>query len=262
MSIDVSNFTAVTMYKRPKFTGTRYYDGDILMAKTCSRCHEVRYVEEFAISSKSSDGLASMCKPCKKIARASYYAKPKRKPRTRIKGTPERAKRLRKIREDKLRNRSPEEIVEKQKELRPLGIKSCGYCKIYFPLSNFNSAKRNYDGLSRYCKKCHSYSVRRNYNKRLIEFWNSKNIPLECYICGGEYQEKEHVVPLSLLGADEFHNLLPVCVECNRGESGKHDKLLYEWLIEKYSLDYANTIIDKVLTFGVNPYVNFSLPIR
>lgn len=251
MSIDVSNLTAVTMRKQPTFTGTRYYDNGNLVAKTCSRCHEILATVDFPVSSKTTDGIESMCKDCKKISRADYYNKNQRKPRVRIKGTPEQAKRMRKERDAIRRSRSPEQILAAQKHLRPFGVKRCGFCREYFPLIQFNKNRDSSDGLARYCKQCHSESTRRNYKKRLEKFWSDNEIPIECYVCGNPFKEKDHVIPLALEGPNEFTNLLPSCVKCNRS---KFDIPLYDWLLSIYPLEKATAILEKVMSYGVDPY--------
>lgn len=260
MNIDISGFEAIPMVKRPNFTGTRYYDNNTLVAKTCSRCHEIRFTEDFPINRKDPDGLASMCKHCKKVARASYYVKPKRKPRVRAKGTPEQARKKRKDRDFVRRSRTPDQILDKQKSLRPFGVKRCGFCREYFPLTQFNKNRDSSDGLSRYCKQCHSESTRRNYKKRLEKFWSDNGIPIECYVCGNPFKEKEHVIPLALEGPNEFTNLLPACVKCNRS---KFDIPLYDWLLSIYPLGKATAILEKVMSYGVDPYpAVYSVPPR
>ena len=42
--------------------------------KNCARCGEPKDDGEFSKDSKSSDGLSSYCKECKKIKRKEHYA--------------------------------------------------------------------------------------------------------------------------------------------------------------------------------------------
>lgn len=39
----------------------------------------------------------------------------------------------------------------------------------------------------------------------------------------------EHIIPLSRRGTQELNNLAISCASCNRGQGGKHTKLLQEW---------------------------------
>ena len=44
------------------------------MTKRCCECKNVKPIEEFAINRSKPDGVASMCKACKKIYNQTYYA--------------------------------------------------------------------------------------------------------------------------------------------------------------------------------------------
>ncbi|MGW2514995.1 HNH endonuclease [Streptomyces scopuliridis] len=55
-----------------------------------------------------------------------------------------------------------------------------------------------------------------------------------CAFCGGPFEEIEHLVPLSRGGEHSIANLVPSCIECNRGVGGKHARDPWEWLAERF----------------------------
>lgn len=63
--------------------------------------------------------------------------------------------------------------------------------------------------------------------------WISRSIdPDLCIYCQhGPFEEIEHFVPRARGGSDDFSNLFPSCIKCNRGATvGKWDKDPWEWL--------------------------------
>jgi len=48
-----------------------------------------------------------------------------------------------------------------------------------------------------------------------------------CYVCGAEYEQVDHVIPVARGGTSWPANLRPICAHCNQS---KGDKPLYEWL--------------------------------
>jgi 5-methylcytosine-specific restriction endonuclease McrA len=47
-----------------------------------------------------------------------------------------------------------------------------------------------------------------------------------CAYCGAQWEQLDHVIPISRGGAHSIGNLLPACGRCNRS---KKDRLLIEW---------------------------------
>ncbi|WP_097965810.1 HNH endonuclease [Streptomyces sp. or20] len=67
-----------------------------------------------------------------------------------------------------------------------------------------------------------------------------------CAFCGGPYEDIEHLVPISKGGEHSIANIVPSCVECNRGVGGKASRLPWEWLSERYP-ELAPILVPSVL---------------
>lgn len=254
MTVDTSNLIAVPMNKRKDYrTGTRYYDSEnILVAKTCANCFEAKLIECFNNDSSAVDGLCTQCRDCRKVIRKKTY-----KPNPNRKKQPPRSskknKTYRSTQTKRLTSRTEYDILSDQQRLRPDGIKKCGSCSTKTPVSNFHRDIYSADGLFRYCKPCHHRKNLERIRKEHIEYWTSQDIPIECYVCGGPYEDSEHIIPLTLGGPDILSNMLPSCAECNRGVGGKHARPLREWLFSKFTEDIAKTILDRVISYGIDP---------
>ena len=48
-----------------------------------------------------------------------------------------------------------------------------------------------------------------------------------CYMCGGEANEVDHILPRSRNGSDEPENLAAACRRCNNAKSGKVAKPVF-----------------------------------
>ena len=51
----------------------RIYKEDVLIAKECTKCHEIKFVNEFSRDKSKTDGLKSQCKQCCKQCNKQYY---------------------------------------------------------------------------------------------------------------------------------------------------------------------------------------------
>ncbi|MFJ5103188.1 HNH endonuclease [Streptomyces sp. NPDC088554] len=67
----------------------------------------------------------------------------------------------------------------------------------------------------------------------LLASWAEDDL-YACAFCGGPYEEIEHVMPLSRGGEHSLDNIVPSCIECNRGVGGKHSRDPWEWLAERF----------------------------
>ncbi|TXS47642.1 HNH endonuclease [Streptomyces sp. or43] len=67
----------------------------------------------------------------------------------------------------------------------------------------------------------------------LMASWEDDGL-YACVFCGGPFEEIEHILPLSRGGEHSIANLVPSCVECNRGVGGKCSRLPWEWLAERF----------------------------
>lgn len=133
------------------------------------------------------------------------------------------------------KTRSPPQIEADQRRLRPTGLKRCGTCGVNKPLSDFYNHAASVDGLSQACGDCILAKVRASELKRnaqLHTYWADRGIdPDHCVYCEtGPAEDLEHVWPRALGGNDDFDNLAPSCIPCNRGPGGKFDLPTLDWL--------------------------------
>ncbi|WP_405927905.1 HNH endonuclease [Streptomyces griseus] len=79
----------------------------------------------------------------------------------------------------------------------------------------------------------------------LMASWEDDGL-YACVFCDGPFEEIEHILPLSRGGEHSIANLVPSCVDCNRGVGGKASRLPWEWLSERYP-ELAPILIPSVL---------------
>lgn len=68
--------------------------------------------------------------------------------------------------------------------------------------------------------KCKEHLERERSQRRLafIKNWTARRIPEACWMCGiavSDNFHRDHLIPVSLGGPDEFWNFLPACPHCN-----------------------------------------------
>lgn len=250
--IDLSDLVAEPMGKtrRRDFEAYRYYSTDgILIYKTCTKCGKVRSSSDFSKNSRTKDKLFNFCILCARDNADSWYNNNKDS----VVYDAEKSKARGDLYRTKNRNRTTEEILEDQKRLRPDGTKKCSECGLVKYLSEYPTSLHRADGLRRMCRPCKNSITIATKQLKPVKYWKQNNIPLECYICGGDYEDAEHVVPKSLGGSNNMTNILPSCVECNRGSRGKWNNSLEEWLNGRTDLD-TQDVLDRVVSYGVDPY--------
>jgi hypothetical protein len=89
-------------------------------------------------------------------------------------------------------------------------------------------------GQMRYAKRKAAGDIDTAAWKRLLAEFNGR-----CAYCDepADLLEPDHVHPIVLGGTSDIFNILPACMECNRGAGGKWKSTLQEWrpeLYEKY----------------------------
>ena len=202
----------------------RVWDGNRLMLKRCSTCHKHKPPHEFSKASRPSDGLVSRCKACYRdndLARRSKEGFRQRKRET------DRAYRTR------LSMRSIEEIADDRLRLRPKGLKTCraGHAGL---VTDFAANRRSPDGLMDLCRD--------HDNLRLLKIalprWEELDL-WRCVYCDAAFEEVEHSIPLAQGGTDDPNNLVPSCVNCNRGPGGKHNQTPGQWRPEQHAEMWA-----------------------
>lgn len=254
MSFDTTGLTEVKMRKYRGQQGSYYVDGDVCVARTCSRCRVIKAAEEFPAHNAMKYGLSVYCYECKVVlygSRREYEKSYNALPTTRV-------RRMEHSRKAYLayKNRTPEEIYADQLRLRPDGIKKCRTCKATLPVEQFSSSIAKPDGLNEACRRCRSTEKRHKYSRAYVDYWTQNQIPLECYLCGSGYEEIEHLIPLSHpLGLDVLENTRPACAKCNRGFGGKFDEPLEEYI---WSADHPTKtraqILYEIVMSGTWPF--------
>lgn len=227
-----------------RYSGFRYYSGNTLIGKTCGSCGIAKYIEEFNNATKSLDGKVFQCRDCAKESR-------KKSEESRIARDPDYLKNKYKKARDSRRARDYDQLVKIREDKYPEKTKPCKTCKNSYPFSKFYRNMLRYDGLSAECKKCSSKKSSARQRKPFEEYWLDRGIPLECYACGGPYQDIDHVIAESSGGPDILENILPMCFDCNRGVGGKFDKPIIEWLPTKFNDDQVVEILARIKSYGV-----------
>lgn len=152
------------------------------------------------------------------------------------------------------RLRTDLEIEADRLRLHPSGEKRCRRCGEMKSLSEFNGGITQHDALQSCCKGCDLISREERRVKAKSSYWQSVGIPIECYMCGGPYEDVEHVWSQSSGGPDVPQNTLPSCAACNRGPGGKHTQMLLTYLWKRYGATEASAILRKVVGWGVWPF--------
>lgn len=228
---DVSGLTEVKMKLFNGWRGTYYTDeyGNCV-AKTCRTCRDTLSVSEFTVCKDNSSGYVGNCKPCtnkRQRPRSLEYSRTVRK---------------------KYSSRSEEQLISDMVRLNPSGTKRCYKCDSTKPLDKFFRARQNYDGLYQICSACSVKSTVSRRRNKFVPYWTSKNIPLECYVCGDPWTDADHVISEKNKGSDEPYNRLPICESCN---SSKYMHPLEDWIRRKYP-DIADEVLHRVtVEYGI-----------
>lgn len=244
-SMDLSGTTEVKMESRRGWQGSYYVDdsGECIF-KTCSSCKNTRPVYEFTRDSAKKYGYASRCKACAHKVIAEYRK------------TPEARDREKKSNQEylsRMYQRTDQQVLMDRERTRPTGYKICTTCGENRPLSGFTKHRRYLDGLSPICQPCVRERDNERKRTRSTRAWMRRGIPLECYVCGHDWEQSDHVVPASLGGSHTVENRLPLCAEHNRDKS---DTPLVEWLWSRPDLEQYGSrheILLRVLSYGVWP---------
>lgn len=229
---DVTGLTEVKMRPFYGWRGTYYIDeSGTCIAKTCRACRETLSVDCFTVCNDNSSGYRGNCKKC-----VNKIQRPKGNTYSRT------------IRA-KYSNRSDDQLALDMRRHHPDGKKRCHSCEETKPLNDFFKARMNYDGLYDICKKCSMRKTVKRKKNRFLSYWAGKNIPLECYVCRGPWEDADHVIAEKLGGSDDSHNRLPICGSCN---SSKYSHPLETWLRKKHP-DIADEVLHRVtVDYGVS----------
>lgn len=259
MTYDTTGLIEINM-KRANNTAWRgkYYvhprNEMMCVAKTCSSCKEVLPSKQFGYSSNKKFNLYSTCIQC------SRKENSRRGTTTINDGT--RTVYAKSNRDKKIKNkmRTHSNMLADQRRIRPSGAKTCYDCRKSLPLREYHKCTGSTDGLQTRCKSCETVRGASRYTKDFLEYWASIGVPLKCYLCGGPYEQIEHLIPRSLGGDPGPQNTRPSCYDCNRGtEVGKWDTPLEMYIFTVNHPDKSRAqILYDIVSKGSWPFANTS----
>lgn len=248
MSVDVSGLREHVGRQSHGYRTRYYYDKeDKLVAKSCPRCNTVQDYGSFHKSPATRSGLSSSCKLCTNSSNR----------KSRLAETPEEESHRKAKTADTLRRRAARtraELSRDRDRLRPDGVKTCRVCRLDILVDSYYQDKYSPDSLDSMCVPCRKTRAREKKREPIVEYWMTRGIPIECYVCGGPYDHSDHVVPLHLGGHDAYRNMLPMCEKHN---TSKGAKPLGMWLISKKDEFMVMDIIYRVSSYDVCyiPYI-------
>lgn len=230
---------AKAIFERSEKPLYRVYDGERLVLKRCSKCHQHKSPGEFGESSASCDGRNGQCRECR-----NGNARDERKARTGFcyrcdtpvpVGTAycdtHRADQRERSRafKDRMRMRTDEELLHDMLRAHPDGMKLCvGECRTIRPLSEFGMKRHEHDGKQGMCRPCDTARKHGINLSELLAYWEELDL-WRCDYCGGPFEDIEHVIPRAQGGTDDISNLRPSCANCNRGPGGKFAMTPAQW---------------------------------
>lgn len=163
-------------------------------SKTCTKCGETKPLDEYYKDKGGKYGRRSNCKACAKAQEAEYNARPAVKARRSEWGAAYYAENRDTIRAQRAGHRARPEVKARYAEYR------AEHRHIYWE-SAYRTRARAF-GLEPVVE-----SFTRD---ELTARWGDA-----CYLCSGEWDELEHVTPVSRGGEHSLSNCRPVCEPCN-----------------------------------------------
>lgn len=191
---------------------------EIKTKRRCKRCNELKLITEYPEKGIRSgvQQYGTICKQC-----LSHAAEDTEKPY----GTTL----------DEYLNIDLDEMI------KLAGKRQCRICHVWKPINQFNKDRIS-NGEQKYrseCKACHRkmnaertklYKDRKQLQRVDITEAQWKDIEKDfensCAYCGKPWDEKDHIVPVSLGGATTAANLIPACKSCN-AKKGNRDLLTW-----------------------------------
>ena len=167
--------------------------------KRCSRCGDVKELNQFYKDSRIKNGKKAHCKVCDKV----YVRSPQRFKNAAIKR-----------KENKNwgnKNRKPSALKRKYNP-----SKKAEYDKKYRSSEKGKSNCKNRKYKYRSLNKDSNFKIE-DWRKLLSGFDN------KCAYCGSENDMSiDHIIPISKEGTSHIYNLLPACRQCNRKKGVKN----------------------------------------
>ena len=256
MMFDTTGLTEIKMRKYKGRQGSYFVDlksPEICVAKTCSDCDEVLPQGDFGKTYSARYWLKSNCRQCAR----KYALEVNNRPSSDGKFTHSAEASRRSRKKNSLRT---EEHIHKDRESsRPSGKKVCAECRDNIDLGLYGRNRCRTDGLDIVCLRCRRAITTYKYSRKFVEYWELCNIPLECYLCGGPYEEIEHLIPKSRGGDVSPKNTRPSCYQCNRGPGGKHDSPLEEYIFYvNHPTKSRAQVLHEIVMSGTWPFTKTS----
>ena len=190
-----------------------YVDG--VESKKCSKCHEIKELDDFGKRRTAADGLTYLCKSCKKEEQKKYIKT-------------DSYKRSQKKSQDKYRKNNKNKAREYRRKYKETE-KGREYIKKY------KHSRRSRD-------KGLIYTLTPNDWRECVEYFGGS-----CAYCGDTKGklEQEHIVPSSKGGHYTKQNIIPACRQCNLG---KLDKDMVSWYTSHKDFDEKR--FDKIVEWS------------
>lgn len=180
--------------------------------KTCTKCGQIKTLNEFGNHARHSDSKSSSCLPCDRIRRA----------------------------ETRVRNKDAIKAQQADNYQRNRA-KRIQATKVY--QSDLINWQKKLESNKRWRNKNHalmaSYQRRRRAKMLANGIYTITNKELDalyakpCIYCGSIYKiEIDHVMPIARGGNHGIGNLAPACINCNRS---KRDLFVMEWRLKTIS---------------------------
>lgn len=227
-------------------------DGKVL--KECSKCKEIKDIDNFSYRSSILKTYLNQCKSCCKAYRKEYEVKNKRK-------ILEYATKYRKNNPHKIEQKRKKVFESNKFKIMPSFNKQCRIClENKDALTNFKVDRHYLDGYRNMCKSCYAIKsalykkqkkdknsrdrsklrqilLKKDILNNYIKLSNNKCIWCErtSYIKSNQintvFYTIDHWIPLSKGGIHKIDNLFLLCHSCN---ASKQDKLPEEFFGEHY----------------------------
>ena len=201
--------------------------------KTCTKCGQIKNLDEFHNSKSHKSGKKSACKLCNTAAAVAYQKATKDTTYPRItawrKNNPEKTKEYSRL--ARIKRADADREYRKTYYLNNVEAKR-QYSRQY-AISN---PEKLYEKGRRWREanpeKLRRYSIERRSRKKLASVFLIRDkditriLAQPCLYCGKEGGTLDHVIPLVRGGLHGIGNLVSACERCNKSKS---DKFITEW---------------------------------
>lgn len=199
--------------------------------KVCVRCKKEKSVDQFHRCKRFSDGLRRWCKECEKASKRARYAKnsdPVRETNNRCRQQDR--NHYRELARKSYRKHQAEirERIKKDRLIDPEKYRKLDRKRHAINAEKFSEYQRTYRIANRDKRNAWHHSRRaksKSGGKFTVIQWEMlcNWFGNKCLACGAEEITVDHVVPLSMKGANTIDNLQPLCNPCN---NKKHAKMI------------------------------------